>query len=171
MLAMRKQNLLQQQIQQQAQQRAMQANMNVKQEPGSNAPSPTKIEGHTGGVPDGNQAMASTGQQTKPNLAQGEVVPKSYDSVEEVAQILRTAFPLLIMTMETMVAQLHEKFNTTPDEECYRLICMLLQDAYGVSPLFCLPTMHVTYVDFSTMRNVSPFRKTTTSFTQVVCQR
>lgn len=134
MLAMRKQNLLQQQIQQQqAQQRAMQASLNVKQEPGSNAPSPTKIEGHTGGIPDSNQPMASAGQPPKPNLVSGEGVPKSYDSVEEVAQILRTAFPLLIMTMETMVAQLHEKFNTTPDEECYRLICMLLQDAYGVS--------------------------------------
>ncbi|OBZ70424.1 Transcription-associated protein 1 [Grifola frondosa] len=54
---------------------------------------------------------------------------RQYDQVEEVVQILKTAFPLLILSMETVVEQIQHRFKATPDEEIYRLTCMLLQDA------------------------------------------
>ncbi|KAI6035416.1 hypothetical protein F5J12DRAFT_25544 [Pisolithus orientalis] len=53
----------------------------------------------------------------------------AWEHVEEVVQILKTAFPLLILTMETTVDQILQRFKATPEEEIYRLICMLLQDA------------------------------------------
>ncbi|KAF8138723.1 FAT domain-containing protein [Boletus edulis] len=51
------------------------------------------------------------------------------EHVEEVVQILKTAFPLLILSMETMVDQILQRFKAPPEEEIYRLISMLLQDA------------------------------------------
>jgi transformation/transcription domain-associated protein len=61
------------------------------------------------------------------------VVRQSWEHVEEVVQILKTAFPLLILSMETMVDQILQRFKATPEEEIYRLICMLLLDAVQVS--------------------------------------
>ncbi len=58
----------------------------------------------------------------------------SWDHIEEVGQILKTAFPLLIMSLETIVDQILQRFKATPEEEIYRLVCMLLQDALQVRP-------------------------------------
>jgi len=44
-------------------------------------------------------------------------------------QILKTAFPLLILSLETIVDQITSRFKSTAEEEIYRLVCMLLQDA------------------------------------------
>lgn len=46
--------------------------------------------------------------------------------------MLKTAFPLLILSMETTVDQISHRFKATQEEEIYRLICMLLQDAMQV---------------------------------------
>lgn len=65
---------------------------------------------------------------------------QSWDLVDEVTQILKTAFPLLILTLETVVEQILQRFKASPEEEIYRLTCMLLQDAMSVrsSTLDCL---------------------------------
>lgn len=55
-----------------------------------------------------------------------------WESLEEIVQILKTAFPLLILTLETMVDQLQSRFKPTPEEETYRHMSMLLQDASQV---------------------------------------
>ncbi len=47
--------------------------------------------------------------------------------------MLKTAFPLLILSMETTVDQISHRFKATQEEEIYRLICMLLQDAMQVT--------------------------------------
>jgi len=60
------------------------------------------------------------------------VIRQSWEHVDEVVQILKTAFPLLILSMETMVDQILQRFKATPEEEIYRLICMLLLDAVQV---------------------------------------
>ncbi|KAI0284236.1 FAT domain-containing protein [Russula aff. rugulosa BPL654] len=54
---------------------------------------------------------------------------RSWEYVEEVVNMLKTAFPLLILSMETTVDQISHRFKATQEEEIYRLICMLLQDA------------------------------------------
>lgn len=60
---------------------------------------------------------------------------QSPDYVEEVVQILKTAFPLLILSMETMVDNISSRFRASSDEEIYRLTCVLLADAIQVSKL------------------------------------
>ncbi|VDC00099.1 unnamed protein product [Peniophora sp. CBMAI 1063] len=51
------------------------------------------------------------------------------EHIDEVVQIFKTAFPLLILSMGSMVEQLNSRFKTSPDENKYRFICMLLQEA------------------------------------------
>ena len=52
--------------------------------------------------------------------------------VDEVVSILKTAYPLLALTLETMVDQFSTKFKATPEEEIYRFTFMLLQDGVQV---------------------------------------
>jgi transformation/transcription domain-associated protein len=55
------------------------------------------------------------------------------DYIEELFQILKTAFPLLVLSMETLVDQITTRFKATPDEEAYRILCIILQDFLSVS--------------------------------------
>lgn len=57
----------------------------------------------------------------------------AWDHIEEVNQILKTAFPLLILCMETLVDQINSHFKVSGEEDIYRLICMLMQDAIQVT--------------------------------------
>ncbi|KII95163.1 hypothetical protein PLICRDRAFT_693420 [Plicaturopsis crispa FD-325 SS-3] len=61
--------------------------------------------------------------------ANGHPVRQAWEYIEEVVQILKTAYPLLILSLETMVDQINQRFKATPEEEIYRLVCMLLSDA------------------------------------------
>jgi len=54
------------------------------------------------------------------------------ESVDEVLQVLKTAFPLLVLSLETMVDQIHQKFKPPPEEDIYRHIYLLLGDAISV---------------------------------------
>ncbi|KAI6151887.1 hypothetical protein BKA82DRAFT_2906299 [Pisolithus tinctorius] len=87
-------------------------------------------------------SLSSQGDTTSANLPTSQMalhtptegqptfaIRHAWEHVEEVVQILKTAFPLLILTMETTVDQILQRFKATPEEEIYRLICMLLQDA------------------------------------------
>jgi transformation/transcription domain-associated protein len=81
-------------------------------------------------------AGATSSAQNAPGASDTQptyVVRQSWEHVDEVVQILKTAFPLLILSMETMVDQILQRFKATPEEEIYRLICMLLLDAVQVS--------------------------------------
>lgn len=77
-------------------------------------------------------------QSTTQNTAQSETAAASlplrgaWDHIEEVNQILKTAFPLLILCMETLVDQINSHFKVSGEEDIYRLICMLMQDAIQV---------------------------------------
>ncbi|TDL29737.1 hypothetical protein BD410DRAFT_736870 [Rickenella mellea] len=50
------------------------------------------------------------------------------DNVDEIVSILKTAYPLLTLTLETMVDQFTNRFRATAEEEIYRFTFMLLQD-------------------------------------------
>lgn len=71
------------------------------------------------------QTTSHTSTEAQPSYA----IRQAWEHVDEVVQILKTAFPLLILSMETMVDQILQRFKATPEEEIYRFICMLLQDA------------------------------------------
>ncbi|KAI0650812.1 atypical/PIKK/TRRAP protein kinase [Trametes meyenii] len=81
--------------------------------------------------PDGakDDKTGSNGAPRPPELTIPLATRQSWELIDEIVQILKTAFPLLILTLETVVEQIAQRFKASPEEEIYRLICMLLQDA------------------------------------------
>ncbi|KZT26868.1 FAT-domain-containing protein [Neolentinus lepideus HHB14362 ss-1] len=53
---------------------------------------------------------------------------QSWEYIEEIVNILKTAFPLLILSLETLVDQINQRFKASPEEDIYRFVCMLLLD-------------------------------------------
>ncbi len=58
----------------------------------------------------------------------GQNIRQPWEYVEEIMSLLKTAFPLLALTMETMVDQILQRLKPTTDEDIYRLIVALLND-------------------------------------------
>ena len=56
-----------------------------------------------------------------------------WELVEEIMNILKTAFPLLALTMEKMVDQISIRAKPSSDEDIYRFFAALLNDALLVS--------------------------------------
>jgi transformation/transcription domain-associated protein len=104
-------------------------------------------------VPPGSQLNQDDSQQGKSGEIKtdadkkGESVPESdasgqsniqdsrrqpWEYVEEVMALLKTAFPLLALTMETFVDQILQRLKPTTDEDIYRLIVALLNDGVQV---------------------------------------
>ncbi|KFH46680.1 Transcription-associated protein-like protein [Hapsidospora chrysogenum ATCC 11550] len=82
-----------------------------------------KVEG--GETAEANNAMpapAINGQQRSEEK-------KPWELADEIMSVLKTAFPLLALSMETMVDQIQKHFKCPPDEDAYRLIVALLNDA------------------------------------------
>jgi transformation/transcription domain-associated protein len=79
--------------------------------------------------------------------ASGHVVPQAQTSsdatpaqpkqpweyVDEILNVMKTGHPLMVLTIETMVDQILQRFKATSEEEIYRLVCMLLGDAVQVN--------------------------------------
>ncbi|KAJ3074848.1 hypothetical protein HDU98_010028 [Podochytrium sp. JEL0797] len=51
-----------------------------------------------------------------------------WEYVEEIMALLKTAFPLLTLSMETMVDQINQRLKPSSDEDIYRLVTALLSD-------------------------------------------
>ena len=106
----------------------------------------------------GQQPMGQPNGVAQPDAVQSAKQPWEY--ADDVMAGLKTAFPLLALSMETMVDQIHKNFKCPPDEDAYRLIVALLNDglAYvGRMPMsyaqeFKLPT--------STEANITRFAET-----------
>ncbi|KAM0751100.1 hypothetical protein T439DRAFT_380110 [Meredithblackwellia eburnea MCA 4105] len=62
-----------------------------------------------------------------PNAAQGQRFP--WEHVDEIMSMLKTAFPLLALSMEMIVDQISGRFKPGPDEDIFRLVSALLSDA------------------------------------------
>ncbi|KAI8605964.1 hypothetical protein EDD21DRAFT_315697 [Dissophora ornata] len=50
--------------------------------------------------------------------------------VDDIMNILKTAFPLLALSMESMVDQIQQRLKPSPEEDMYRLIVALLTDSF-----------------------------------------
>lgn len=75
----------------------------------------------------------SNGEAQTP--AGGEAEPlakKPWEYSEEIMTVVKTGFPLLALSMETMVDQIQKHFKCPPDEDAYRLIVALLNDGLSV---------------------------------------
>lgn len=64
--------------------------------------------------------------------AQPQVKRLPWEYAEEIMSVLKTAFPLLALSMETMGDQIQKFFKCPPDEDAYRLIVALLNDGLQV---------------------------------------
>ncbi|KAI9779803.1 MAG: hypothetical protein M1835_004619 [Candelina submexicana] len=113
--------------------------------------------------------LEANGQsQSSPNGAQPAesiwaappVEKKPWDYTEEIMSVLKTAFPLLALSMETMVDQIQKHFKCPPDEDAYRLIVALLND--GLSYVGRMPTSYAQDVKLppATEANITRFAET-----------
>lgn len=88
--------------------------------------------GETNGTANGTNGDAATnganGQQSTPAPQAAQKKPP-WEHTEEILAALKTAFPLLALSMESMVDQIQKHFKCPPDEDAYRLITALLNDA------------------------------------------
>lgn len=71
------------------------------------------------------ERRSSTVPQTPTGVS---VRRQPWEYVDEVMALLKTAFPLLALSMETMCDQIINKLKPTTDEDVYRLIVALLND-------------------------------------------
>ncbi|KAG8865354.1 hypothetical protein FRB96_000244 [Tulasnella sp. 330] len=88
---------------------AEQAKANANTAPGENATSPLQTSPATPLAPRGPR--------------------QPWETVEEIVAILKTAFPLLALTLETMVDQFAARFKATQEEELVRYFNALLMEA------------------------------------------
>ncbi|KAJ7753760.1 hypothetical protein B0H16DRAFT_1833912 [Mycena metata] len=75
------------------------------------------------------------------NTEGGAYPRQTWDYVEEVVQLLKTTFPLLVLSLETIVDQVAVKSKSSIEEHTYRHLVMLISDALSVricSPNFFL---------------------------------
>ncbi|KAK5808732.1 hypothetical protein F5H01DRAFT_281683, partial [Linnemannia elongata] len=57
-------------------------------------------------------------------------IRKPWEHVDDIMNILKTAFPLLALSMESMVDQIQQRLKPSPEEDMYRLIVALLTDSF-----------------------------------------
>jgi transformation/transcription domain-associated protein len=68
-----------------------------------------------------------------PNDANPAQPKQPWEYVDEILNVMKTGHPLMVLTIETMVDQILQRFKATSEEEIYRLVCMLLGDAVQVN--------------------------------------
>jgi transformation/transcription domain-associated protein len=75
-------------------------------------------------------------QTMNPVGAQQQLPKQPWEHVEDIMSILKTAFPLLALSMETMVDQIQQRLKPSSDEDIYRLIVTLLNDGVQVKKTY-----------------------------------
>ncbi|KAJ1975068.1 transcription-associated protein 1, partial [Dimargaris xerosporica] len=89
-------------------------------------PSPAESGGTpTKPAPDG----ASSGATAAAGSSDAGKPLQPWNHVEEIMRVLKTAFPLSGASIETMVEQIYNRLKPTTEEEIYRLLMALLNDA------------------------------------------
>ena len=83
-----------------------------------------------------------------------------WEHADEIMAVLKTAFPLLALSMESMVDQIQKHFKCPPDEDAYRLIVALLND--GLSYVSRMPVSYAQDVKLppATEANITRFADT-----------
>ena len=132
------------------------------QQPQGQGQGPMQQQGQQGQqqAPGPNGAPAQNQNQTSGGEAEKEPLKKPWEYSDEIMSGLKTAFPLLALSMETMVDQVHKNFKCPPDEDAYRLIVALLND--GLSYVGRMPGSYAQ--DFKlpapTEANITRFAET-----------
>lgn len=84
-------------------------------------------------APNGSNGSAEQNGQSQSSEQNGQAPQPPKDRtpleyVEDVASSLKTAFPLLALSVELVCDQISTRFKAVPDEDIFRLITALLQD-------------------------------------------
>lgn len=74
------------------------------------------------------QTMAVMGDKIDNQNSSSDGPRQPWEHLQELNNILKTAYPLLALSLESLVAQINERFKTTTDEDLFRLINVLLID-------------------------------------------
>ncbi len=99
------------------------------QQPGQMGQQQQQQPGQVGQQQQSQQVQLAGSQPPQTPNAAPQVRKMPWEHTEEVLLVLKTAFPLLALSMETMVDQITKHFKCPPDEDAYRLINALLNDA------------------------------------------
>lgn len=149
------------------------ANGATKQENGSGS-RPATANGESGGAkPEGGDANGTAATPTSAAPSSAVTAPDNqsaapeaghkkfpWELTEEIMSQLKTSFPLLALSMETMVDQISKHFKCPPDEDAYRLIVALLND--GLAYVSRAPTSYArgTKLPQATETNITRFAET-----------
>ncbi|KAI4175603.1 MAG: hypothetical protein LQ343_001594 [Gyalolechia ehrenbergii] len=92
--------------------------------------------------------------------AEQQTPKKPWEYSEEIMSVVKATFPLLALSMETMVDQISKHFKCPPDEDAYRLIVALLND--GLSYIGRTPTAYAQdyKLPLATEANIRKFAET-----------
>lgn len=96
--------------------------------PAAGASRPTTSAGDTA-MPDADKKDEEAKKESEEKKEEEKKPKKPWEHTEALVITLRTAFPLLYASMEAMVEQMQRHFKCPPDEDAYRLIVALLNDA------------------------------------------
>ena len=130
---------------------------------GSSRPGTANGEPAQNGTPKQASPKNEPNGDTKPasnTEAQPEPPKSAWDHAEEVMSTLKTAHPLLALSMETMTDQIQKHFKCPPDEDAYRLIVALLND--GLAYIGRSPSSYAQEVKLpqATEANIGRFAET-----------
>ncbi|QSZ33988.1 hypothetical protein DSL72_005568 [Monilinia vaccinii-corymbosi] len=129
----------------------------IKTEPGETNGNNTGTNGApANGVPA--NSSANVPQDAAPS--QGSQKKPPWEYTEELLGALKTAFPLLALSMEAMVDSIQKNFKCPPDEDAYRLIVALLND--GLSYVGRAPSSYAKDIKLpaATEANITRFAET-----------
>jgi transformation/transcription domain-associated protein len=97
---------------------------------------------------------------TQPAAPAAPIKQPPWEHTQAIMDVLKTAFPLLALSMETMVDQIQKHFKCPPDEDAYRLIVALLND--GLNYVSRMPSSYAQDVKLpsATETNITRFAET-----------
>jgi transformation/transcription domain-associated protein len=127
----------------------------------TNGTATTNGEAKTEAQPNGTPKVEGSGDQQQNGETNGsselDKPKKPWEYMDEVLAALKTAFPLLALSMEFMVDQINKHFKCHPDEDAHRLIVALLND--GLSYVGRQPNTYAQDVKLpqSTEANITRF--------------
>jgi transformation/transcription domain-associated protein len=76
-----------------------------------------------------------------PSIGSGNILPQSkpWVHVDEIMGILKTAYPLLALSLESLVDQISQRFKSNHDGDAYRLVVALYNDGVQYFNRLCNP--------------------------------
>ena len=130
------------------------SNANAGRTENRDSSNPSENMNSTNG-PNGTNGIGQESSEKGPNTAGAPNTAAPWAYTDEIMNMVKTAYPLLALSLETLVDQLHHRFKSPGDEDAYRLIVALLND--GLSYLGRQPGNKDEQLPANTQANVNRF--------------